>query len=119
MAPPPIELPPLKQPRPEPTAVPGPGIPREPKPSRPTRPRLTRRMLEGKEPKPPGAGGWTPTKLQVHILSAIAAGAAAALDLASSDASPKAIGIAFGKAAVAYLITYFTGLSAGVRKVSE
>lgn len=99
---------------PEPIALP------PPKPSRPTKPKLTKAMLEGREPKPAGAGGWTPTSLQVHLLAALAAGAAAALDIANApDVTAKALGIAFARSAVAYLVTYFVGKSAGVRKVSE
>ncbi len=91
-----------------------------PPPSMPTRPALTQQMLSDDRvlgAAPPGAGGWTPKKIQVVLLSAGVAGALAVLELVgAADVTPKVLAVAFGKAAVGYIATYLATLSAGHRQ---
>ncbi len=89
-----------------------------------TKPPLTPEMVAADKAtgsSPPGAGGWTPKQIQVAVVSSLAAGATAALDLASSPegVTPKAMAIAAVKAAIIYFVAHFGMLSAGVRKTPD
>lgn len=95
------------------------ALPPVPKPSRPTKPRLTRAMVEGEEPKPAAAGGWSPSGAQRALGVGLVAslGAMAPVLLTNLPSPWAAIGAGVCTAAALGIAAALGMQSAGPRKV--